>query len=641
MALIGLAIDSRSESDAPSTRVEALMEALAEQSAFTPIKCIQYLDSVSENRSVFAQQLPWYDAIARLDFADLEPFEALLWEKRRSAYWSEVDPILYYRWCVEDPSGFLAFAAKPESRQRVESRLSFITRFTTWHSPRSSFELMRALGELGYPVSQPMRQIGFFAARFGDSEIAKLSNEYARSADVPDLFSVDDLRDAIEGRLWESDSNRWNQLLQMAGSDPEKVVRSFYENTMGTSGQVRGLLQTAISGWVGKDPFEALDFLWQSGADKSRFDKRYIQEAMRSTMLKDFSWTMEWMQANMSPHVANRSLVELAGSGNVGIELMPYLQAMPESQQKRNAVVALWTNWARRDFDTALEWGRSHLSERQYLESRIALIGHDAGRRLEQDVAFVESISSWQQKTNATSRLVQVWSSHDFDGALDWVLGQSDSAAKESALMHLSYQWAQQDLETLRSFRETLDDGNLKSTLTLAIANGMQQGESWEETMSYAEELENPMERDRLRSQLINDLSNRDPYRALETIDSYSNWTENTQERLRQNALNRLANFDIDAAAQYVSKMSENQELTLSALSVGNQFLEFDLKGAIDWMSTLPPSDMRDQMIGHASTIERHVQNDPETILESIDLIKNPSLKRNALQNLETFLGGN
>ncbi|MCH6256116.1 hypothetical protein MLD52_06120 [Puniceicoccaceae bacterium K14] len=222
-----------------------------------------------------------------------------------------------------------------------------------------------------------------------------------------------------------------------------------------------------------------------------------------------------------------------------------------------------------------------------------------------------------------------------FPQALDFALSLPEGPSKQRALVHLSYHWSNQDLDTALLYAKNLSSEN--EAFAIALVNHWANHEP-KKAMEWARSIADPDKQTKILASLIANWSATSPLQAAQAVANDLPLGE-AQEQAIISVASGLAAADPESAILWVEALPPGQLRKYAIQNVAHQLSQANSDNLIAWLETLEASDDRDAALAAGGS--QFIEEDPDLALQLFSSIENKSLRHHqtsrALQSwLET-----
>jgi hypothetical protein len=387
-------------------------------------------------------------------------------------------------------------------------------------------------------------------------------------------------------------------------------------------------LSIALSAWGTKEPYETI--AWMEGHGNSKETQSGAYAAMRAIAGEDPAAALALFEKY------RKSLMPGTNSGflySIWAEKDPRAAAtsamtIPNAQDRDYALQALASTWANEDPQAAWKWGNELERARDrdaVLRSVIgAIVGEGDTTRA---IAFLETMEPGRGRNSALERIVSSLAATDPEAAFDLARTQSGNGQSGQVYSSLFYTWARTDPE--RAFEAALDGLDPGEARNSAIQNVINEAAGRDvnlaremlskldsETMrhciysvaraiarndvtgaiAWAAELPGGDAKGNAYSTILSEWAHDDPKAACAFGRGIAD--EALRDRSLQSALGRWANDDaVEAMIWAVENLEKKEQESYIPGTLLYQWVHQDVKGAAEWVGTLPDGDLRTQSL--------------------------------------------
>ncbi|MCB1094135.1 MAG: hypothetical protein KDN22_00975 [Verrucomicrobiae bacterium] len=269
---------------------------------------------------------------------------------------------------------------------------------------------------------------------------------------------------------------------------------------------------------------------------------------------------------------------------------------MKTGERRNRAVNELARSWAERDPDAAFAWskGLTNVAERHSAVQNVLwqLARQDPAKAL----GMLKSGDVDEHRDTLVRAIASAKARTDFDGALQFALGQATFADKSSALMSVTSDLTRAQADQLMA---------LAKTLPANLAKGIYESGIWE--MTYNE-----------------------PERLNEWIDQIP--VAAIRETVMKRAAESLAWRSPDKAREIFEKLQPSAQEPDMAARIARSLADSDPKAAAEWASGMENVAIRKEAL--SSVVRSWANRDPEGAKEYIQSIENPDVRRDTMASL-------
>lgn len=383
---------------------------------------------------------------------------------------------------------------------------------------------------------------------------------------------------------------------------------------------------------------------------------------------KDGKNALEWATSNFTGDLLKKGV---GGALKILVRTDPdaalaYLETLPASGSRRQAMSDIFYTWGRIDPGTALKL----LSENFPVNERAAAIRrvisgwsqtHPADA-----AAWVEAVQDETLKVGLICDVVRSWKSKSAAEATAWVESLPkeirleadkvialdvverrdgpfctesatgpDASWKTKTVTTMEDKdfrnWGYQDPEGARKFLETAPQGKDLGELATIVAIGMSAKVGPQATFDWAQTLQGEAGKKALRCAVIL-WEGSDPAAAAKKLEVIA---PEQRAPLATALAENWSRHDPAAAAAWVATY-DGAEQKLLVREVIQRWTDSQPREAYAWLGTLPMGPSRDEGINYLLRIE--ARTDPNSVLPWIDLISEPKLREKMRKELDGYL---
>lgn len=542
------------------------------------------------------------------------------------------------------------------------------------------------------------------------------TNEGGLDRDREVLAFVDAVKPGeFESRLNEAfERRKGNQGYDLIGKLYQKWVEKDRAAALAHAESLEGknrktALSFVLSAWAAKEPYEVLAWIEEHG--KTEEVQSALYTVLRTIAQDDPEAAIALAERSKQMRSSANNLILNGGSyGLMGMntsflyaiwaEKDPLAAAaralaIPNSQERSNALWTLASTWAQTDPGAAWEWGNAleRASDRKAVQRNVisAVAGNGdtslaiafletmppgqgrsealqqvasflANTDPEEAYAFVMQHAVNDRDRQAVSNVLQQWARSDPARAFEVAMNDLDPGnARRNAIQSVINEASNRDPALARELMAKLDEQDLENVAhsaaymlarndlegSLAWAEGLPEGDTKENALSaiYSEwGREDPqqaalygmkIENDDLRRRNLGNALGQWAYQdAVEAMTwAVENLKKEDQEKLiPQSLLGRWVDQDSAAAAEWVAALPEGELRKSSVSSLVSNWVNDDLVATGEWIKRLPKGESHD--VAAQQYANEVFQTDPEAALAWAGSIGD---EPNRLNQMESF----
>lgn len=391
-----------------------------------------------------------------------------------------------------------------------------------------------------------------------------------------------------------------------------------------------------------------------AAAGLSSSHERFIVDAVMDRWedgVKALAWASSFTGDQRKTAVGQALRILVRTNANAALA---YLESMPESGSRSQALCDLFGSWGGHDPRAALASLENRLSPQERVSATGYLVSSWARKSPEEVLAWIGTLQDPGLAQRLIHEVAMNWSSTSPEAAAAWIATLPDDPLKNGILTAMAERerntvrcgfgevqapdpswrnkavadmktedlrnWGYQDPVGARKYLETAAGDVDLSDLAITVASGISSKEGPAATFEWARGLPDAAGNVALRLAVINWVET-DPVAAAEKIAGI--------EPERRGALaNALADSwgrkDPAAAAAWAATYPGSDQKIL-VRGILQHWSELEPREAYHWLGTLPAGESRDEGISYM--IIREAPRDPESLVPWIDLISDPKLR--------------
>lgn len=236
---------------------------------------------------------------------------------------------------------------------------------------------------------------------------------------------------------------------------------------------------------------------------------------------------------------------------------------------------------------------------------------------------LASQIESFRDSESARIAVLEVWGKNDPAAALAWAkqaLASEPSRTRRSQLAALYRGYAQSNPEA--AFQEALaisGDNRLRNSLLDEVIETQIENGGLQAAKLAIDLLNDPQMQNNLRRELVDEWAQFDPEAAAQYVLSLG---EDADARLKTELISEWAESDPAAAAAWLSSLSEDDPtIARASAEIIREWTRYDLAASAEWLNSLPPSPELDRAV--ISYTFRAAEEDPETAMTWAESIEN------------------
>ncbi len=354
---------------------------------------------------------------------------------------------------------------------------------------------------------------------------------------------------------------------------------------------------TLFSAWAGRDPLGAIELAYQVSDGSSR---------LQALQIIGSTW------AASDPQAAE-SWVNTLPAGKMRDQLWLNLlyqttQADPQAAMESILRADLRESTRLQGMQTALTaWSR------QDREGALAFILEESNRSLSQ---------------RALPSIMNEWIDSDTPAALAWLRQHGAEVGGAPLLEQMARMAAYQNPAAALQLLEDLPGGNTRTQLFQQAANSLAEQDLGAAQAQWAKMPPGP-ERDQFQQGLLTGMATQDPERAMREVDALS--AGPAQDQLRQSLIGTLVDLDPKMAIDWAKRAPEKSQGALFGTAI-TLWANSDPYAASSWLASLPAGTNRDQAVNSFSNSV--VRTDPEGAATWALSIQDESLRISTIRNV-------
>lgn len=417
-------------------------------------------------------------------------------------------------------------------------------------------------------------------------------------------------------------------LMHLAGIDPEYVAMH-----LGDAG-----LSEAHKGFIVSSIMES----WKDGA-------------------KALAWAGSGLQGDLRKSAVGQALRILVRTDPQAA--LAYLDDMPESESRRQALADLFISWGGADPKAALDYLKGSLTPAERGSATAYVLGAWARNSPQEALAWIRGIQDEALSARLLHEVAMNWCAVSPQDASAWLTSLPDSPVKAGIMASLAEQerntihcdliqapdlswksksvaemetadlrnWGYQDPEGARKYLEHASDGAALNELAITVAAGIASKESPAAAFEWAMNLPPEPGAEALHLAVVA-WAGTDPSAVAEKLGAVE--AERRPALATALAENWTATNPAAAAAWVAGYPGDEQKSLVR--TVLQKWAGSEPKEAYQWLSSLPPGESRDEGISYM--IVRESSSDPKSLVPWIELISAPQLREQKKRELDRHL---
>jgi len=345
---------------------------------------------------------------------------------------------------------------------------------------------------------------------------------------------------------------------------------------------------------------------------------------------------------------------------------LAYLESMPESNSRSQALADLFVSWGGQDPKAALAYLENNLSPGERASSTEYVVGAWARNSPMDAIAWVGTIQEEAVSARLLHEVAMNWSSVSPAEAAVWLASLRESPVKAGILASLAERernsihcgfpltpqqpdlswknkpvaemavtdlrnWAYQDPAGARKYLEQAPQDIDLSELSITVAAEISSTEGPAAAFEWARSLPAESGTPALRLAVIS-WTGTDPSAAAEKLAT----VEPERRGVLASALaENWSSKDPAAAAAWAAGYPGSDQKSL-VRTVLQQWSGLDPQGAYQWLGSLPVGESRDEGISYM--IVREAPSDPKSLLPWVEMMSTPELREQKRMQLDGYL---
>jgi len=208
-------------------------------------------------------------------------------------------------------------------------------------------------------------------------------------------------------------------------------------------------------------------------------------------------------------------------------------------------------------------------------------------------VAYLDQVQDPNIRQQASHQLASTWMRQDPDAALNWILAQEGSAAKQ-VLQQSVLGLVNDDVEAAQRVLPRLDAGT-QAELRKHIAQKLAVNGSPGEAQEFIRQFQGQPDYDNLQLSVIAGVLNNDPLMARQMADQLADST--ARDRAYGRIIATQAETDPVEATRWIATMKDEELRNAATAQVAVQWYARDPDTAMRWISDLPAGAARDRVV--------------------------------------------
>jgi hypothetical protein len=439
---------------------------------------------------------------------------------------------------------------------------------------------------------------------------------WAFSSRLPPSDARDNLRAALLGYWAQVDPLA---ALKASGGGAEEL-------------KLRSDARRILSAWVEKDPSAALAWFRHHGATNDAASLALLVTWAADTDPAAAQAALSGIPPGALHDVVAGKIMKEWVSRNP-TEAAAYLQALPATGERSDALQALGMSWARKDPAAALQWVAG-LGDAGEQSSAVNGILESLGQTEPGRVAgLLNTLPATNLDINvsAVQSMVASWSARSLDDAKDWVAALPSGKIRDAALGTLLGRWCQQDPSAAATFASGLTaPKDAPAPVEMVLAQWA--GTDPKGALDWAGSLPQGAARNAALHGALQSLATSDPAKAATYVAEMPQGDFQCQEAV--NVASRWALVAPADAAAWVQEFPEGQAQQAAAGSVVRAWVQGGQPSAADqWMQQLPAGPARDEAA--RAFVRSAGAGQPALAAPWISAFTNDSERRQQIQTIE------
>ncbi len=342
---------------------------------------------------------------------------------------------------------------------------------------------------------------------------------------------------------------------------------------------------------------------------------------------------------------------------------LAYLETLPASGSRRQAMVDLFVSWGECDPKAALKLLSGSFPAEDRSSATASVISGWSRIHPAEAAAWVETVQDETLRVRWVGEVARSWKSKSPTEATAWVESLSEGSGKDAGKAALKEavisiecgfstqapdeswktktiatmedkdfrNWGYQDPEGAKKFLETAPEGKNLGELAIIVAAVMSGKEGPEATFDWAQTLQGEAGKNALRL-AVTSWAGKDPAAAAKRLEAIA---PEQREPLASALAENWCRSDPAAAAAWVAAYPGTGQKTL-VREVLQQWTDSQPREAYVWLGNLPMGQSRDEGINYL--MRREASSDPQAVLPWIDLLSEPKLREKMRRELDGYL---
>jgi hypothetical protein len=351
-------------------------------------------------------------------------------------------------------------------------------------------------------------------------------------------------------------------LARWAAADPQAALSA--AQTVSERSTRRGLLDTAVCAWAGKEPAAAAAWVKSFYPEAEQASKLMLVFYACGTQQPHAARALwQQMPAGVARDEAATTFIESLAHQDLEAAIA-CLDDIKSSNIRRRAREDILLQRARTDPAATLAWAQEQPRLQDRDEATLAVIAGLREQNPSQAAEVLKSLSASaiENAEGAIGAVLTEWVAKDLAAATTWVMQLPEGTLREHALEELMPRWVAQDPHAAVTFAQTLADGAAQSKLLTLVAY------QW----------------------------------AMRDSKAAQSWLEALPEGTARNAVvsgfsDGLACRKPQEAAAFVAALPPGDLQADVALTVVGHWASDDPASAAAWVAAFPPGKTREQAV--------------------------------------------
>ena len=438
-------------------------------------------------------------------------------------------------------------------------------------------------------------------SRTGEGSVDVLKTIFARWAEV----SPHEAWDRLEGTEKLPKNSRWSigniVLEEIAKSEPELALELSLNPLAGGAAYSPS---SVFRVWAQSDPAAAASAIQKIGLPWSRAREFRTVAAVWAKEDAEAAW--EWAKGLSNSNERSEALESVMGTA---IEkdwrsAVRLYEELPVKRGNDRVLKKLLTKMSEESPVEAYEFATEHAKGAGSVAEFQGLWWNWAQQDPEGALEVAErDQNDGDQNWSETFRIIiDVVARTDVEKATRMMGNLKDPNAYESAASAIAYKLMSRDVKQAVDWAVALPPGNARESV-LASALGTWGMDSPGEASEFALELPGSKEREASLKSIAKAWAGKDAVEALKWADSHLEDPETRKSTLPY-MIGRLANTNVEKAAEWVMNQSENEVRANSSSYLISEWVRMDFSAAGKWLNQLEKGKSRDAAV---DTYSRHI----------------------------------